>query len=260
MNRDRAPEVRIGTSGWHYKHWVGPFYRADLPAIRFLSTYAEHLDTVEINNTFYRLVEMQTMRHWRDSVPDGFVFAVKASRYITHMKKLRDPQEPIARLMERADLLGDKLGPILFQLPPHWGLNLERLESFVGALPAGYRYAFEFRDASWYEQRVYDLLSKHGAAFCIYDMYDRRTPEVVTADYVYVRMHGAGGPYQGRYQEPDLAYLAGAIKEWNRQGRTVYCYFNNDQHGYAVENALELRAMIDVPIEERRSDSTETSS
>jgi uncharacterized protein YecE (DUF72 family) len=241
--RSHLPSIRIGTSGWHYRHWVGPFYPDDLAADEYLSAYAAHLDTVEVNNTFYRLVQAETMRRWRDSVPDDFEFAVKGSRYITHLKKLRDPQKPLARFMESIEGLGDKLGPILFQLPPNWGVDADRLKAFLNALSEGPLYAFEFREASWFDQGVYKLLARHHVALCIHDMYGQQTPHVMTADHVYVRMHGVSGGYQGRYSADDLARLASHLADWRDQGRRVYCYFNNDQHGYAVYNALELGAL-----------------
>ena len=162
-----SENIHIGTSGWHYDHWSGPFYPEDLSKDEFLSYYSKVFHTVEINNSFYHLPSEETFTKWRDTVPDGFIFSVKASRYITHMKKLKDPQEPVTNFMKRVDVLEDKLGPILFQLPPRWKVNPERLINFLKALPAGFRYTFEFRDSSWFDQRVMDALTDQGAAFCI---------------------------------------------------------------------------------------------
>ncbi|MHB0877111.1 MAG: DUF72 domain-containing protein [Anaerolineae bacterium] len=241
-DRHGGARAYVGTSGWHYGHWSGPFYPADMPAERFLGFYAERFGTVEINNSFYHLPQAETFVHWRDSVPPGFVFAVKASRYITHMKKLKDPETPLANVLGRAALLGDRLGPVLFQLPPHWRLNLERLRAFLQALPEGGRYVFEFREGSWFDSGVYEALAQRGAALCIYNAGGRWTPFEVTAAFVYVRMHGPG--HEGHYTTADLADLAESVTGWSESGRDVYCYFNNDQAGYAVRDALELRGML----------------
>jgi len=237
--------MHIGTSGWHYDHWKGPFYPQDLPAADFLAYYAEHFSTVEINNTFYQLPAQETLETWRDTVQKGFTFSVKASRYITHMKKLEDPREPVRNFLTRIDTLGDKLGPVLFQLPPNWNFNQQRLRSFLEALPEGYRYAFELRDPSWLNDRAYQALAEHGAAFCIYDFDRRLSPKEVTTNFVYVRLHGPDGRYQGSYDTEDLAGWAGAFSTWVGQGREIYCYFDNDQAGYAPHNARALSDMVD---------------
>jgi uncharacterized protein YecE (DUF72 family) len=241
----REPEsIHIGTSGWHYQHWKGPFYPRDLPDSRMLEYYAQHFQTAEINNTFYRLPEKETFARWRDSVPEGFRFSVKASRYMTHMKKLKDPAEPLANLGERVATLGDKLGPILFQLPPHWKPNIERLEGFLRALPQGRRYAFEFRDPSWFGKQTEDALAERGAAFCIYDFEGRQSPRSVTSDFVYVRLHGPDGAYTGSYGQEALTDWAESFSNWAGEGKEVYCYFDNDEKGYAAENALKLKEML----------------
>ncbi|MFW6122775.1 MAG: DUF72 domain-containing protein [Thermodesulfobacteriota bacterium] len=241
MNQDL---VHIGTSGWHYDHWSGPFYPEDLPKKDFLSFYQQHFHTVEINNSFYQLPSEKTLTEWRDSVPPGFIFAVKGSRYITHMKKLKDPDQSVPPLLERLQVLGDRLGPILFQLPPKWHFNEERLEAFLASLPRDYRYALELRDPSWLNQDAYRILSRHGAAFCIYELAGRLSPKEVTADFVYIRLHGPGGAYQGRYDKQTLAGWAGAISAWTAKGLTVFVYFDNDEAGYAAQNALELQEML----------------
>lgn len=236
--------IHIGTSGWHYKHWEGVFYPEGLATESWLGYYLEHLETVEINNTFYQLPKETTLSKWRESVPEGFVFAVKASRYITHMKKLKDPQNSVNTFLSRIETLGPNLGPILFQLPPNWHFNGERLNAFLDVLPPCRRYAFELRDPDWLNEEAYAILEEHDAAFCIYDFHGRQSPKQVTADFVYVRLHGPYGPYRGKYDAETLAGWAGAISAWRGQGRDVYCYFDNDEAGYAVQNALELRAMF----------------
>lgn len=237
--------VHIGTSGWHYRHWTGAFYPEDLPPSRFLSYYAGRFQTAEVNSSFYRLPSEKTVIAWRDGTPDNFLFTVKASRYLTHMKKLKDPAEPLAAFLQRADLLGSKLGPVLVQLPPNWRCNCERLRSFLDILPPGHRFAFEFRDPSWFTEAVYKHLEDSNAALCIYHLQGFRSPRIMTADFTYIRLHGPGDAYRGNYSTRDLCGWAGAISVWRREGREVFCYFDNDQHGYAAANALELQNMLD---------------
>lgn len=241
----KSQRIHIGTSGWHYEHWKGPFYPVGLPNSSLLKYYADHFLTVEINNSFYRMPGEETIREWRDTVPGGFIFAVKASRFITHMKKLRDAERPLTTFLEKIGIIGRKLGPVLFQLPPRWNVNMERLASFLALLPEKYRYAFEFRDPSWFDPNVYALLNKHKAAFCIYDLDGRQSPKIVTSDLVYIRLHGPDGPYRGQYSIKQLAGWAGAFSTWTSQGKTVYCYFDNDEAGYAAIDAGNLRNMTE---------------
>lgn len=234
--------VHVGTSGWHYKHWVGPFYPARTPAAKMLAFYAQHFDAVELNNTFYKLPSVDALKTWRESTPAQFRFAAKGSRFLTHMKKLTDTGRGIRRFFERADALGRKLGPIVFQLPPHWGVNIERLRAFLDALPGGHRYAFEFRDASWNTPPVYALLRKFRAAYCIFELAGFESPLEITADFTYLRLHGPGGPYQGSYDDRALRAWARRLREWNL--RRSYVFFDNDQAGYAALNALRLKQML----------------
>lgn len=236
--------IHIGTSGWHYKHWQGPFYPDGLPLSGFLEYYARHFHTAEINNTFYQLPAESTFVGWLEQVPKDFIFAVKASRYITHMKKLKDAAQTLTPLLERVKSLGGNLGPILFQLPPRWNFNLERLNSFLQALPSGHRYAIEFRDPSWLTDQTYEALAAHQVAFCIYDFAGRLSPKEVTANLIYLRLHGPAGPYQGCYDTQFLAGWAGAFATWAAQGKEIFCYFDNDEAGYAVQNAGQLQQMI----------------
>jgi uncharacterized protein YecE (DUF72 family) len=239
----RAP-VHVGTSGWHYGHWRGPFYPDDLGADGFLAYYAGRFATVEINNSFYRLPSEQAVRAWRDAVAPNFRFAAKGSRFITHLKKLKDPERSLAPFLERMALLGEKLGPILFQLPPHWRFDATRLEAFLAALPEAYRYAVELRDRSWINGRALELLGAYNVAFCIYELAGYLSPREVTADFVYIRLHGPGGPYQGRYDGRTLTAWAEAVAAWSQQDRQVFCYFDNDEAGYAAQNALELQDLL----------------
>jgi len=242
--REKTGAIYIGTSGWHYDHWRGPFYPEELGADRFLAYYAQRFPTVEINNSFYRLPSERALRTWRDTTPPGFIFAVKGSRFITHMKKLQDPERSLAPFLERTALLGEELGPILFQLPPRWGFNGARLAAFLAALPDKYRYTLELRDRSWINETALDLLARHGVAFCIYELAGYLSPQAVTADFVYIRLHGPGGPYQGKYSDQTLTAWAGAITAWSKEGREVFCYFDNDERGYAAQNALQLQNML----------------
>ena len=236
--------IHIGTSGWHYDHWVGPFYPEKMPSDAFLAHYTQHLHTVEVNNSFYQLPAASTIRTWRDTVPEGFIFAVKASRYITHMKKLHDPEDSTREFLSRIALLGPHLGPILFQLPPNWHSDPERLRAFLEILPPGQRYTFEFRDPTWFKPAIYAALREHNAAFCIYEINHRLSPKEITADFIYVRLHGPGDAYQGLYDKQTLAGWAGAFTAWADQSKDVYCYFDNDQAGYAVQNAQQLQSMV----------------
>ena len=234
--------AHIGTSGWHYKHWRGPYYAEDIASGAMLTRYCRDFATVEINNSFYSLPSGETLAAWRETVPDGFCFSVKASRYITHMKKLKDVAEPLGTFLKRVDRLGDRLGPVLFQLPPRWHFNPARLKSFLDGLPDGYRFVLEFRDPEWYDPRALEMLAERGAALCIHDMQGSSAPREVTADFVYVRLHGPR-TYGGRYDTQTLSGWAGAFASWMRQGLDLFCYFNNDDKGHAVKNARELNAM-----------------
>jgi uncharacterized protein YecE (DUF72 family) len=240
----RQGEIHIGTSGWVYKHWKGRFYPEELKPAGWFGYYAEHFSTVEINNSFYRLPDLKTFNAWRSAAPPDFVYAVKASRYMTHMKKLVVDRQSMDKFFRRARHLEEKLGPVLFQLPPSFGVNAERLGKFLAALPQGFRYTFEFRDHSWYTDEVYALLEKHHAAFCIYELEHHVSPLEVTADFIYIRLHGPGGKYQGDYSEEALRKWAAFCKKWCEKGKDVYVYFDNDQEAYAAFNALSLLELM----------------
>jgi uncharacterized protein YecE (DUF72 family) len=238
-------DIYIGTSGWSYPHWKGTFYPRHLPAGKMLEYYAQRFSSVEINSSFYHLPESQSLRDWYALTPADFRFSIKASRYITHMKKLCDPRDTLPVLLDRICLLADKLGPILFQLPPRWHFNEQRLSDFLESLSSEFRYAFEFRDHSWLNERTLDLLSRHDAAFCIYDLDGFLSPQQRTTDFVYLRLHGPDAAYQGSYPDPVLDGWAGKCSGWAAHGHTVYCYFDNDQSGHAAHNAARLQAMLD---------------
>lgn len=238
-----AASLRIGTSGWHYEHWRGEFYPDDLSPAEWLSFYARRFDTVEVNSSFYRLPTLKAVQAWHDAVPEDFLFALKGSRFITHMKKLKDPAASVASFLPVLEPLREKRGPVLFQLPPNWKCNPGRLAAFLAAWPASIPCAFEFRDRSWHCAEIYALLRAHNAAFCMFDLGGFHTPSVLTADFTYIRLHGPDGPYAGCYGEAALAEWAERIRSW--QGlRAVYVYFDNDQAAYAVKNALQLKALL----------------
>lgn len=237
-------EIRIGCSGWNYRHWRGIFYPQDLPAKRWFDHYAQTFDTVEINNSFYRLPPPDTFAKWRDQAPPGFVYAVKANRFITQARKLKDCAEPIARMMAPVRQLGRTLGPILYQLPPRFRINLARLEAFLSLLPKDLTHVFEFRDKSWLSDEAFALLDRHGASFCVHDMPGLVTPRVTAGPIAYVRFHGGEGKYWGRYADERLLSWADWMVGQARAGRDVWAYFNNDIEGHAVQDALTLRSMV----------------
>lgn len=246
MSEKTESTLHIGTSGWVYKHWLGIFYPRDMRGTEQLPFYAERFDTVEINYSFYRLPERSVFEQWRVQSPPDFLFAVKGSRYLTHMKKLKDPEEPLARLFERAGGLEEKLGPILFQFPAQWQLNLERFTAFLAILTRypHCRYAFEFRHRSWLTPEIYAGLEDAGAALCL-PVHPAMPLDIrLTAPWTYIRMH------TGRY---GIGYTDGELEEWaERIGRFVgegadtYVYFNNDPGGHALDDAQRLKAMLGV--------------
>lgn len=237
-------DLRIGTSGWHYKHWLGRYYPEDLRPADMLAYYLRDFDTVELNNTFYHLPKETSFESWRGSTPANFLFAVKGSRFITHMIKLKDPDRGIWNFLPRAERLGKKLGPILWQLPPGWNVNVERLEEFLRALPRGHRYAFELRNQSWMTDKVYEVLQKYDAAFCIYELAGYHSPFEITASWTYVRLHGpTRSKYAGTYSDAQLAAWAKRIDGWRSTMKAVYVYFDNDDSAYAVNNALTLKRL-----------------
>ena len=237
-------EIYIGTSGWHYKHWKGNFYPARIAHSEMLRWYAQRLRTIEINNCFYRLPTPETVQSWVEQTPADFCFSLKASRYITHNRKLIDPEQTTLKFLEMARGFGKKLGPIVFQLPPSWSMNEERLAGLLKALPTKYKYAFEFRHPSWHTPAIYRALRKFNAALCIFEIAGMQSPLEVTADFVYVRLHGPGKAYQGKYSPGALHRWAERIEEWTSEHRKVFFYFDNDQSGFAAENAVELSQLI----------------
>ena len=209
-----------------------------------LAHYIDHFQTVELNNSFYKLPAEKSLAVWRESTPANFCFAVKGSRFLTHMKKLKDAEQGLARFLGAVEVLGPKLGPILFQLPPHWQSDLDRLDSFLAILPRYHHYAFEFRNPTWDTAETYKLLSRYNAAYCIFDLAGYCSPLQVTADSAYIRLHGPGGKYQGTYSDTALGHWAARIRDWDRELKSIYVYFDNDDSGYAPRDALRLVELV----------------
>lgn len=236
--------IRIGCSGWNYRHWRGLFYPEGLPVKHWFAHYAAHFDTVEINASFYRRPAPETFAAWRDQAPPGFCYAVKAPRFITHMRKLKDCAPSIAEFLDRARNLQPALGPILYQLPPRWGFDRERLQDFLALLPKDLTHVFEFRDPSWLADEVLALLDDAGVGFCAHDFPGLATQRAATGEVAYVRFHGSTGKYWGRYSKDALAGWADWMRGQEAEGRTVWAYFNNDIHGHAIEDALALKRSL----------------
>jgi uncharacterized protein YecE (DUF72 family) len=231
----------IGTSGFRYRHWRGTFYPRDVPTSEWLSFYAIRFATVELDTTFYGLPRREAVRGWNDAVPDGFRFAVKLSRYGTHLKHLRDPRGWLDHFFDALEPLNDRLAVVLAQLPPHWRPDIDRLEGFLEAFPREHRLAVEFRHRDWLSEPVYDLLRRYGAALCIHDRLPRH-PRIATSDHVYLRFHGTfpDRPYAGAYSPQALTAIAGRIRGHLAAGLDVHAYFDNDAAAAAPHDALRL--------------------
>jgi uncharacterized protein YecE (DUF72 family) len=242
----RLGSARVGCSGWQYKHWRDAFYPPGLPVSQWFDYYATRFDTVEINNSFYRLPERTTFASWARRAPGPFEFAVKASRFLTHMKKLKDPDEPLRRLFARMRGLGAHLGPVLYQLPPAFSVDIDRLRAFVALLPRDARHVVEFRDPTWYRPDVVEVLDRSGVAMCLHDMPGSATDRARVGPFVYVRFHGAEAKYAGAYSRPRLARWAEWLQDQRRGGADVYAYFNNDIGAHAPRDAMTLRGMLEA--------------
>jgi uncharacterized protein YecE (DUF72 family) len=237
--------ILIGTSGWHYDSWRGPFFPTGLPLKHQLQYYASQFQTTELNGVFYRTPTNDAVKSWRAQTGKNFVFAWKASKFITHWKRLsHNSVNSLELVEERLSLLGNKAGPILFQLPPNFEVDADRLVSFFELLSKTRRYSFEFRHPSWYQPRIMKLLSKRNISLCLSDHQDAPAPWKRTADFVYIRGHGPGGHYKGHYRPDTLAEWARRIKSWKRQGCDVFIYFDNDQKSAAPADAMKLRQLL----------------
>jgi uncharacterized protein YecE (DUF72 family) len=235
-----APKYYIGTSGWVYPHWREVFYPPKLAQSKWLEFYTGHFSTVELNNSFYRLPTEKAFSNWHDTSPEGFIYAVKVSRFITHIKRLKDVEEPIETFLGRARHLEEKLGPLLYQLPPNMRRNDERLDAFLSLLPKEQRHVVEFRHESWLYEEVFAILRGHNVGFCVFDMPGLACPLVATADFAYVRFHGSSGLYSSCYREEELERWARRITALAKDLEAVYIYFNNDAQGFAIRNALTI--------------------
>ncbi len=235
--------VRIGTSGWSYRHWRNVLYEPGLPSARWLERYVAEFDTVELNGSFYRWPRDEQFESWRDQLPSGFVMAVKAARGLTHARRLRSPEEWVERMARGWRALGDRKGPLLAQLHPALERDDKRLDHFLAAMPTEIPVAVEFRHPSWDHPDVYDLLEKHDAAYVVMSGAGLPCLLKATARFVYVRLHGPDqhAMYGGSYSPDDLRGWAERITEWHAQGRDVVVYFNNDLGGHAVRNARDLK-------------------
>lgn len=238
-------KLYVGTSGWTYADWRGRFYPEDVARKDWLSWYGRQFTTAEINGSFYRTPSLAAVEAWRQATPRPFRFAWKASKFITHWKRLARPESSLALMQSRLEVLGPKCGPVLFQLPGRFKADRGRLAGFLALLPRGYRYAFEFRHESWYADWVYALLAEHDVALCLADHHEAPAPWVVTARHVYVRGHGPTGRYKGSYPEAALKDWARHVRRWRGERRTVYVYFDNDQKSAAPKDARRLLALLD---------------
>lgn len=235
--------IHVGCSGWVYRHWKGGFYPADLPQKRWFERYAGIFDTVEINASFYRVPLASTFHGWRDKAPAGFRYAVKVNRFITHMKKLMDCEQPLADFIALARPLGDSLGPLLYQLPPSLHKDSGRLEAFLQRLPADLEHVVEFRHPSWYDEQVLALLDRFGVGFVAHDLVGLVSPRWASGRTAYVRFHGTGGKYRGRYGDAQMQDWARWLLDQRLAGRSAWAYFNNDIGGDAIQDALALKAV-----------------
>lgn len=240
--------IQIGTSGWSYGHWEGVLYPPGLPPRQRLAHYVARFSTAEINSTFYRWPRERAFAGWRRRLPEGFVLSVKAPRGLTHGRRLYGPEVWLDRIAGAIGSLGDRLGPLLVQLPPDQGYDPARLAYFLALVPPWLRVAVECRHPDWHHEGTFALLQRYGAAYCV--MSGAGLPCVLraTAPFVYVRLHGPDHHhlYAGSYTDADLAWWAARLDEWRAQGRAVFAYFNNDGGGNAVRDAVRLRAMLEA--------------
>ena len=241
---EKGVSIRIGTSGWTYKHWQGIFYPDKCPKSRWLEYYTKHFDTVELNASFYRLPNPTTFENWKARTPDNFLWSVKGSKFITHTKRLKDPAEPLDRLYGVTACLGEKMGVILFQLPPNLGFDEKVFRDFCESLDPQVRHALEIRHASWLNDQVFGILNDFKIALCISDTAGRYPSfDVITADFAYIRLHGSKKLYASEYSEEELQTWAEKVDVWNKDS---FIYFDNDFKGHAINNAKRLKEILGV--------------
>lgn len=238
---NEPPLFYVGTSGWSYAEWRGRFYPQGLKPADYLAYYATHFNSVEINSSFYRMPDGEVLTRWKHTVPDDFIFSVKAGRFMTHRSRFSDSCLGYLKdFLAVLSALRPQLGAVLFQLPPQWGRDTERLSLFLSRLPQDYRYVFEFRNPTWFCEEIYALLRKYKAAFCLYHFEGREAPAVITADFIYARFHGSNGKYMGQY---DRAFLTKWAQFFINSGLPGYCYFDNTADGSALKNATEFEEL-----------------
>lgn len=236
----------IGTSGWQYMHWKRVFYPEKLPQREWLPYYAERFRTVEVNNTFYNLPERSVFEHWAQASPSDFIFTLKMSRYLTHLKRLHDPAEPVQRFIERAEGLGQKCGPILLQLPPNYNANPQRLEETLRLFRPSIRVSVEFRNETWFTDETRMVLQGHSVALCLADSPNRKQPQWKTADWGFVRFHEGKGRHAPGYERDVLRrWIASIAERWDSDA-DVYVYFNNDAAGYAIRDAISFAELAEA--------------
>ncbi|MDH7599999.1 MAG: DUF72 domain-containing protein [Sedimentisphaerales bacterium] len=239
-------KIYVGCSGWSYGDWAGRFYPKDLPTSRWFEYYSRQFNTVELNNTFYHMPRPTTVARWLAQAPAGFLYAVKAHRSITHLRRLRSVDQQVETFWQVISGLDRRLGPVLYQLPPGLHLDLALLEGLLQCIPQGQVAVVEFRHKSWYVDAVFDMLQRHGAGFCVHDMAGSVSPRLCISGLIYLRFHGATGRYRGSYTD-------GVLSDWadwvlgQKDVKAIYAYFNNDIEGHAVRNAMSFRAMLDFP-------------
>ncbi len=240
----RKGKYYIGTSGWNYKHWEKEFYPEDIKRKDWLNYYIQKFDTVELNSTFYKLPKREVFKNWKNKTPDNFIFSVKGSRFITHNKKLNDPKEFVSNFLKNANGLGRKVGVTLFQLPPNLNYNEEKLKNFVKILPKTKRFTIEFRNQTWWNENAIKILEENNIAFCIFELGNVTSPKIISADFIYLRLHGPDEKYKGSYDRSALSIWGKNFKKWSKEGKDIYCYFDNDEKAYAPKNALQLKELL----------------
>ncbi len=246
-------KIYIGTSGWTYDDWEKSFYPFDIKRSEWLKYYSKHFNTVEINVSFYHQIKDGVYEKWRKIVPQNFIFSVKISRYLTHIKKLNEPKEPWERFINNVKFLGRKLGPILVQLPPNFKVNIEKISNLLKIIPSKYKIALEVRNNTWFTSEVYNILKKHNASLVLADSEEcpsltkaKFLNKEITANFIYIRMHGPGNLYSSKYTITQLKRLAKNIELLRRKTKEIYVYFNNDTNAYAIENAIQLKKIISI--------------
>jgi uncharacterized protein YecE (DUF72 family) len=247
MKKPRFSGIYVGTSGYSYQHWKSRFYPKNLPASKWLEFYSQHFNTVELNYTFYRLPQKKAFQNWHQKTPKNFKFVIKGSRFITHIKRLKDCASPLKEFFKRASSLKEKLACCLWQLPPSFKYDLERLDKFVRILQknhSAYLHTFEFREKSWFNPQTYSILDKNNISLCIADAPDFKTPDELASSFIYLRFHGGKILYGSQYSDKELIRWAKKAKKWLGKKKLLFAFFNNDAQSFAVKNALKFKELL----------------